>query len=165
MMKKTLFSLMTIALMAVVCVGFSACGSDGDDNGGGSSSGLTGVWKRTYKYEIKYTKDASGQWVKSSEKEKTYGDNDGSEGYLFESGGMAKLLYNVLADGTYKVEEEFKYKVEGGHLYMWELDDRDEDGWEDVGKITVSGNTFEMQEEEIDGNYKKVSTKRYKKVM
>jgi hypothetical protein len=163
-MKKTLLGLMTIVMMAVVCVGFSACGSDDDDNGGGSSSGLTGVWKRTYKYEINYTKDASGQWVKSSEKEKTYDDSDGSEGILFESGDKAKLLYNVKGDGTYQVEEEFKYKVEGGYLYMLELDSHDTEGWEVWGKISINGNTLEIQEEEIDGNYKEVSTKRYKKI-
>ena len=27
-MKKNIFSWLTIALMAIVCVGFSACGSD-----------------------------------------------------------------------------------------------------------------------------------------
>lgn len=38
-MKKTLFSLMTIALMAVVCVGLSACSSDDEGDGGGNGSG------------------------------------------------------------------------------------------------------------------------------
>ena len=36
-MKKYLFGLMTIVMMAIVCVGFTACGSDDDDEGGGSS--------------------------------------------------------------------------------------------------------------------------------
>ena len=36
-MKKSIFCWMTIALMAFVCVGFAACGSD--DEGGGSSGG------------------------------------------------------------------------------------------------------------------------------
>lgn len=38
-MQKKLFSWMTIMLMAFVCVGFTACGSDDDDNGGGGSGG------------------------------------------------------------------------------------------------------------------------------
>lgn len=43
-MQKKLFSWMTIALMAFVCVGFAACGSDDeDDNGGGSSSGSASI--------------------------------------------------------------------------------------------------------------------------
>ena len=36
-MKKYLLGLMSIVMMAVVCVGFTACGSDDDDEGGGSS--------------------------------------------------------------------------------------------------------------------------------
>lgn len=39
-MQKKLFSWMTIALMAFVCVGFAACGSD-DEGGGGSGGGST----------------------------------------------------------------------------------------------------------------------------
>ena len=37
-MKKYLLGLMTIVMMAVVCVGFSACGSDDDGDGNGGSS-------------------------------------------------------------------------------------------------------------------------------
>ena len=166
-MKKYLFGWMTIALMAFVCAGFAACSSDDDndgDGGGGSASasGLVGTWKRTYKQEVKYGKDASGNWQKIKDQEKFYDDDKGSSGYLFKADGKAQLLDNVKADGTYEVEEEFKYKVENGHLYMIELDHPD--GWEDAGKITISGNTFELQEEEIEGDEKEVETKRYKKI-
>ena len=38
-MKKYLLGLMSIVMMAVVCVGFTACGSDDDDGGGSGKSG------------------------------------------------------------------------------------------------------------------------------
>lgn len=39
-MKKNILSWMTIALMAIVCIGFASCGgSDDDNNGGGGSNG------------------------------------------------------------------------------------------------------------------------------
>ena len=43
MMKKNLFSWMTIMLMAFVCAGFAACGGSDDDGngGGGNSNGVT----------------------------------------------------------------------------------------------------------------------------
>lgn len=55
-MKKRLFGLMTILMMVVACVAFTACGSDGgssDDNsgdgGGGSpANALVGTWSRNY---------------------------------------------------------------------------------------------------------------------
>lgn len=40
-MKKNLLNWMTIAMMVLVCVGFTACGSDDDDNGGGGSKSTT----------------------------------------------------------------------------------------------------------------------------
>ena len=42
-MKKNIFSWLTIALMAIVCVGFAACGSDDDDNGGGGGGANSGA--------------------------------------------------------------------------------------------------------------------------
>ena len=47
-MKKYLFGLTTIVMMAVVCVGFSACGSDDEGGGGGAvPSELIGTWRGT----------------------------------------------------------------------------------------------------------------------
>ena len=69
-MKKQLLGWMTIALMAFVCVGFTACGSDDDDEGGSGNSSVVGMWKRVYKQEIRYTKNDSGQWVETSREEK-----------------------------------------------------------------------------------------------
>ena len=48
-MKKYFWSMMTILMMGVMCVGLTACGSDDDDDNGGSPSGMVGVWKKVYK--------------------------------------------------------------------------------------------------------------------
>ena len=54
---------------------------------------------------------------------------------------------------------EFKYKVENGNLYYVELDH--DKGWELWGAIVISGNQFELTEEEIEGSRKEVELKRY----
>jgi hypothetical protein len=64
-MKKTLLGLMTIVMMAVVCVGFSACGSDDDGDGGGGAvpSELIGTWKGsngTWTFEYTFNADHTG---------------------------------------------------------------------------------------------------------
>ena len=59
-MKKHLMSWMTIMLMAFVCVGFAACGSDDDDNGGNGSSSSSGVTVNS-KYGY-YHKNSSRSW-------------------------------------------------------------------------------------------------------
>ena len=160
-MKKTLFSLMTIALMAVVCVGFSACGSDGD---GDSSSSLEGVWKRVYKKTTIYVKDSNGKWVQSGEpSEETY--EGSASGFQFMSGNKAQEVDidangNVTPDG-----DAFEYKIENGKLYMLELD-HPEDGWESFGTINISGNTFELTSEsgKSTSTRKEVKLERYKKI-
>ena len=160
-MKKTLFSLMTIALMAVVCVGFSACGSDGD---GDSSSSLEGVWKRIYKKTTVYVKDSNGKWVQSGEpSDETYAGS--ASGFQFMSGNKAQEIDidangNVTPDG-----DAFEYKIENGKLYMLELD-HPEDGWESFGTINISGNTFELtsEDQKSSSSRKEVKLKRYRKM-
>lgn len=159
-MKKYLFYFVSIFVMALVCVGFTACNNDEGSDGGG----LEGIWKRTYKLETTFYKDASGEWKQSGNEEKNYGDDQGSHGFMFLSGGKAKLLYDVKTDGTYKIEAEVRYKISNGYLYMLELNEKNKDDWYNLGKITISGNTFELYEEEIDKNYKEYETTRYKKI-
>ena len=167
-MKKNIFSWLTIALMAIVCVGFSACGSDGDDDGGngggGSTSDLVGTWKRVYKLETKYQKNSSGQWEQVGQEEKTY-DNVSAHGFLFNADKTAKSIY-ISPDGTITPEsrDDFEYKVQNGQLYMLELDESDTDGWESWGYIQISGNEFVLTEEDIDGTRREVDIKHYRKI-
>lgn len=160
-MKKYVFYFLSIFVMALVCVGFTACSNDDES---GEKLGLEGVWKRTYKLETTYNKDAAGEWKKISEEAKTYADNQGSHGFMFLSGGKANLLYDVKADGSYRIEAECKYKISNGYLYLMELDENDKDDWEKWGKITISGNTFELYDEDIDKDFKEYETTRYKKI-
>jgi len=52
-MKKILLGLMTIVMMAFVCVSFASCGGDDDDNGGGGSSSSGVSANAKYGYFIK----------------------------------------------------------------------------------------------------------------
>jgi hypothetical protein len=162
-MKKTLFGLMTIVMMAVVCVGFSACGGD-DEGDGGSSSGLTGVWKRVYKKTTYYVKDSNGEWVQSGQpSETTY--KGSYSGFQFMSGNRAQEI-DIDANGNITPDgDAFEYKVENGKLYMLELD-HPEDGWEDFGTINISGNTFELtsEDQKSSSSRKEVKLKRYRKM-
>lgn len=160
---------MAFIMMSVVCVSLSACGSDDDgDGGGGGSAGMAGLWKMYYERDARYDKDASGQWQVSRDTEREYADNEGSHGFLFDAAGNAKLLTNIKSDGTYQLESQhdpdFKYKISGGKLFIMSTNDRDTDGWEDMGQITITGNTFELSYEEIDGSRKYIEVARYKKI-
>ena len=162
-MKKSVFwSMLTLAVVAMMSVGFASCGSDDDDVKGGGAE-LTGSWKKTYEHEIEYEKDGSGKWVQLGEYEHSYADNDNVSGIEFMAGGNAKGLW--FWNGTVEEEDDFKYQINNGHLYLLEVDEADTDGWEDWGKITISGNTFELSYEDYDGsNYKYVGVMRFKKV-
>ena len=62
-MKKNIFSWLTIVVMAVVCVGFVACGSDDDDGGGAVPSELIGTWRGTnghWTFEYTFNADRTG---------------------------------------------------------------------------------------------------------
>ena len=146
-MKKYFLSMMSVMMMALVCVGFSACGDDDNDGGGsGSDSGLVGVWKRVYKKTTSYQKNNDGQWVRVGEpEEKTYEWKDGFQ--FFANGKFVELDFNE--DGSYEADDdELKYKVENGNLYYVELDH--DKGWELWGAIVISGNQFELTEEETE---------------
>ncbi len=161
-MKKNLFSLMTIALMAVVCVGFSACGSDGD---GDSSSSLEGVWKRVYKKTTIYEKNSSGQWVQQGQPEEKSYEGKESDGIQFLPNKRA-VEVDIEADGTVTPDDDiFEYKIENGKLYMLELD-HPEGGWEEVGTIVFAGNTFELtsEDQKSSSSRKEVKLKRYRKM-
>ena len=73
-------------------------------------------------------------------------------------GKFVELDFNE--DGSYEADDdELKYKVENGNLYYVELDH--DKGWELWGAIVISGNQFELTEEETEGSYKQVKLKRY----
>ena len=159
-MKKNFWSMMTILMMAVMCVGLTACGSDDDD----SPSGMVGVWKQVYKKTTYYEKNSSGEWVQSGEpSEETY--EGSASGFQFMSGNKAQEVDidangNVTPDG-----DAFEYKIENGKLYMLELD-HPEDGWEEAGTIVISGNTFELtsEDQKSSSSRKEVKLKRYRKM-
>ena len=163
MMKKFLLSLMSIALMAVVCVGFTACGSDDDGDNGGGSGDIVGVWKRTYKKTTYFQQNNSGEWVQVGDpKVKTY-DGKEASGFRFLPGNKAVEI-DIDADNNVKYEgEQFEYKIENGKLYLLELD-HPEDGYEMWGVITFSGDQFELTKEEMEGNSKELKIYVYKKI-
>lgn len=161
-MKKYFWSMMTILMMAVMCVGLTACGSDDDDSG--SSSNMVGVWKKIYKRTTYYQKDSSGEWVQSGQpSEKTY-EGDGS-GFQFMPGNRAQEV-DIDANGKVTPDgDAFEYKIENGKLYLLELDHPDE--WEDFGTINISGNQFELLQEggkKSSSTYKEVKLTRYQKI-
>ena len=162
MIKKNLWRLMAILMVAMLSVGFVSCGDD-DDEDGPSGSSLTGTWKETYYQETEY-KLTDGNWVKTDEDEESYPENEASMGIIFQSDGKMKTVSDLKADGSYShVEGEMKYKVQNDHLYLYYEDD-DVSDWEDVGKISVSGSTFELTWDEMDGNFRYVGKDVFKKV-
>ena len=93
-----------------------------------------------------YLNDSQIEWVENTIKNMTV---DEKIGQLF-----------VHLTGSYEADDdELKYKVENGNLYYVELDH--DKGWELWGAIVISGNQFELTEEEIEGSRKEVELKRY----
>lgn len=96
---------MTIALMAFVCVGFSACGSDDDDNGGGNNeiiNRLVGTWQRgseTLIINANRTGNLSGagtaEFYKSKDEYKKMSEN-----------------------GSFKVNNPYKVRKEDGEVWF-----------------------------------------------
>ena len=160
-MKKYFWSMMTILMMGVMCVGLTACGSDDDD----SPSGMVGVWKRVYKKTTYYEKNSSGEWVQQGQPEEKSYEGQESDGIQFLPNNRA-VEVDIEADGTVTPDDDFfEYKIENGKLYMLELD-HPEDGWEEAGTIVISGNTFELtsEDQKSSSTRKEVKLERYKKI-
>ena len=156
--------MLAILMVAVLSVGFVSCGDDDDDDAPRSANQLIGTWIETYFYETVYEK-SNGNWVKIREYEGEALVGNQSFGMMFQLGGIVRFIRGIKSDGTYSsVESEFGYKLQNGHLYLRELDEADTDGWEEYGKISISGDTFELSWEEISGNKKNVGKDIYKKI-
>lgn len=106
-----------MALFAVLMsFGFTACSSDGDDNGGGGENTPT-VSKRLIKVTMEkrystlcdeYTYDSKGRVVKVVNKEN--GDNSGHIIYTYSDNLIVKKQYNT---GSYN-EQKTEYVLENG---------------------------------------------------
>ena len=122
-MKKTLLGLMAIVLMAVVCVGFSACGSDGDDNGNGGGNGggstsnaLVGTWSRNYstadvpnaKEVYTFNNNGSGAY-KNAYQTATF-VYSAANGYI-----AVKIRYN---DSSSTIDDVWSYTINGKTLTL-----------------------------------------------
>lgn len=163
-MKKVLFGLMSIMMMAVVCVGFTACGSDDDDDNGGGANGLVGTWRLVSEVKTYYTK-VDGQWQATSEiEEDIKKDEVATSGFIFNADGSARLIY-IKADGSYTLETDdwFKYKLENGYLYLLENSPEDTDGWESWGPCTVAGNTMQLKKDRLEKK-SYITVKNYRKM-
>jgi hypothetical protein len=124
-MKKRLFGFMTILMMVVVCVCFTACGSDGgssdnnsgDGGGGGSpANALVGTWSRNYS-----TADVP----------------NAKEVYTFNNNGS----------GTYKNAYQtatFAYGVANGYISVKIRYSDSSDIIDDVWSYTINGNTLTL---------------------
>ena len=124
-MKKRLFGFMTILMMVVVCVCFTACGSDGgssdnnsgDGGGGGSpANALVGTWSRNYS-----TADVP----------------NAKEVYTFNNNGS----------GTYKNAYQtatFSYGVANGYISVKIRYSDSSDIIDDVWSYTINGNTLTL---------------------
>lgn len=127
-MKKNVFSRMTIMLMAFVCVGFTACGDDGDNEGVGNTSDFVGTW-RTYSTDNDEPTSELGHviWVFNT------------DGIMYEHDIDDDL--NIIEEST----ETFKYKAENNHLYTDKLkNDGYRNEWKDEGAYVISGNTLDL---------------------
>ena len=124
-MKKRLFGFMTILMMVVVCVCFTACGSDGgssdnnsgDGGGGGSpANALVGTWSRNYS-----TADVP----------------NAKEVYTFNNNGS----------GTYKNAYQtatFSYGVANGYISVKIRYSDSSSVIDDVWSYTINGNTLTL---------------------
>ena len=124
-MKKRLFGFMTILMMVVVCVCFTACGSDGgssdnnsgDGGGGGSpANALVGTWSRNYS-----TAD-----VPNAKEVDTF-NNNGS--------GTYKNAYQTAT---------FAYGVANGYISVKIRYSDSSDIIDDVWSYTINGNTLTL---------------------
>lgn len=123
-MKKVLLGFLSILMMAVVCVSFSACGSDGgssdgnnDDSGSGSpANALVGTWSRNYstadvpnaKEVYTFNNNGSGSYKNAYQTATfTYGI---ANGYL-----SVKIRYS---DSSYTVDDVWSYTINGNTLTL-----------------------------------------------
>jgi hypothetical protein len=163
-MKKVLFGFVAVFMMAVICVGLSACSSDDSNGAGGGSGNLVGTWRLVSEVKTYYTK-ADGQWKETDRKEEDVKkDDQATSGFIFYADGKARLIF-IKGDGTYELETDdwFKYKLENGNLFLIEEDPKDNDGWELWGACTVADNTMQIKRDRLE---KKgyVTVKTYRKM-
>ena len=141
-MKKNIFSWMTIVLMAfVVCAGFSACGDDDDNEGGGNASIFIGTWR-------KYSSDPNTGEPSSELGHVIWVFN--TDGTMYEHDIDDDL--NIIEGST----ETFKYKAENNHLYTDKLKkDGYRNEWKDEGTYVISGNTMDIFKDDGKGKHRK----------
>lgn len=159
-MKKYLFSWMTIALMAFVCVSFTACGgSDDDDNAGGGNGGgersLVGSWKKIY--------SSSNSGGSLYEEDKPWGE--AADGVIFKGDGTCQEVRFAGDLSVERIKTEYTLKFVDGHLYTHKVGN-DEDDWKDRGVWTVSGDVLTLDKLHNDkggsGTYNTIN--KYRKI-
>lgn len=121
-MKKTLFQLMAVMLMAMMAVSFVSCGDDDDDNGNGNGGGgtaansLVGTWSRSYstydgtssKETYTFNNNGSGTYKNAYQ--------TASFSYIAANGYIAvKIRYR---DSSSTVEDVWSYSISGNTLYL-----------------------------------------------
>lgn len=118
-MKKNLFQLMAILMVAMLCVGFVSCGSDDeDDHGGGSgteASALIGTWTREY-----YTGDGT-----KAKETFTFKNGSGSYSNAYQSATFTYTAANGYiavkirySDSSTTIDDLWSYNIEGKTLYL-----------------------------------------------
>lgn len=123
-MKKFYFSMFAMMMMALVCVGFTSCGSDDDDgvNGGGGSrdSAVIGTWYDTThgNFTCAWRFDGNGmcyyyEWGNSKT---NINLTDHPYGKWSTQNGILTISEEGYDDGEYYIDvEEYKYVLlEGG---------------------------------------------------
>lgn len=113
-MKKYYFSLLSVFLVAALCVGFTSCGDDGDDDTGGNNRSQGGeattvngkrlVNARGGKDDISYEYNSFGQIIRTNNKTytKTYSYNENNI-MVSTSNISYSSSYNTLPNDTYSL--------------------------------------------------------------
>ena len=121
-MKKYLFSLLAIMMVAIVGFGFASCSSD--DDGDDSNNSFVGTWRKYSSTNENEFKNVI--WV--FEKNMTMYEHDVDDNLKIIEGKT----------------ETFKYKTEKGHLYTQKQKEGKQYDWEDEGAYNITGDILTL---------------------
>ncbi|MCH5307334.1 MAG: lipocalin family protein [Prevotella sp.] len=119
-MKRILATLTPFLIMALVCVGFTACSSDDDGNGGGSGT-LTGSWVETriegWEIDSRVGKQDLTENIPAKEACVLTFKSDGTCTEVSPSGRSTSM------SGPYSYNASNKtLTIEGGHTYTFKVE-------------------------------------------
>lgn len=119
--KSIILSMLAVMMMAVLSVGFVACG---DDDSGGSGSSVIGTWtgqEGRHTLTLIFKDGGSGTFIeKYNDSYSGMETETGSFSYTIEGGSKGMIIVQLYDSYSGKENEIFYWMIEGNTMFLYE---------------------------------------------